>query len=239
MTFQSGEARFSPGAVKVDLGRAGIVAAVLGVVLIGGLAGLSDFLAVSAYATLDSTPVTVTVIVSCLALLFTVPFVLILVALPAILRPRGFIFDARGVHHWQGKSWMLLPWEEVAATGIGYTQPPNVPGLSLSIQDAIIGYTEDKIKDALKLDGKRSIAFEIFPVRPEIMERYPLLAGYRREMPPPFAGLSAVRWRVPLPPVIGVARRISHGAQTFQPQRWLGWFARPWRGGLNLGGTGR
>jgi hypothetical protein len=111
-------------------------------------------------------------------------------------------------------------------------QPPDLPSLPLSVQGAIRDYVGDKIKSAVKLDGKRSIAVEIFPVDPAAAARHAILTRYRREQPAPAAGLPPVRWRLPLPPVVGVARGVERGVRTFQEQRWLGWFARPWTGGL-------
>jgi hypothetical protein len=109
-----------------------------------------------------------------------------------------------------------------------------VPSLPLSVQDALKDYVADKIKDAVKLDNKRRVALEIFPVDPAAVERHTLLTRYRREQQPPATGLPGVRWRLVLPPVMGVARGVERGVRTFQAQRWLGWFARPWTGGLSI-----
>jgi hypothetical protein len=106
--------------------------------------------------------------------------------------------------------------------GIGYEQPPSLP--ALTVED----YLKEKIADAVKLDGKRRFAVEIFPAHPGVVDRYPMMQKYRREQPAPFAGLPAVRWRLVIPPMAGAAHDIGAGVQAFQPKLWLGWFARPW-----------
>jgi len=214
------------GSVRVNIGRASVVAVVVGVLLLAGLT------AAGAYAAVDAAETGVRVIGWVFAGLFGAVLLFFLAAVPKLLRPRGLEFDPGGVRFWYGDERVALAWPEVAAIGIGYEQPPDVPNLPLSVQDAIKDYVADKVKDAVKLDGKRSVAVEIFPADPAAVGRYPILARYKREQPPPYAGLPPVRWRVPLPPVVGVARGIERGVRTFQGQRWLGWFARPWTGGL-------
>ena len=212
--------------MTVDIGRASVVAIVMAAVLLGGLA------AGGVYAALDTQDMKVRVIGFSVAVLFATPLGVMLVVLPKLFQPRGLVFDSDGVRYWRGNTWLLLAWHEVAAVGIGYEQPPELPSLSLSLEDAVKGYVTDKLKDALKIDGKRRIAVEIFPTDPHAVQRHPILARYRREQQPPVAGLSPVRWRLPLPPVLGVARSVERGMRTFQQHRWLGWFARPWSGGL-------
>jgi hypothetical protein len=226
VTHSKGGAGLSADSVTVDIGRASILAIVMAVVVLGGLA------AAGLYAALDTRDSTERAIGFGVAILFASPVVLMLAVLPKLRRPRGLAFDRDGVHYWQGSTSLLLAWHEVAAIGIGYEQPPELPSLSLSLEDAVKGYVADKLKDALKIDGKRRVAVEIFPADPQAVQRYPILARYRREQQPPAAGLSPVRWRLPLPPVLGVARGVERGMRSFQQQRWLGWFARPWSGGL-------
>jgi hypothetical protein len=226
VTHSKSGARLSADSVKVDIGRASIIAIVMAVVVLGGLA------AAGVYAALDTQDSKERVIGFGVAVLFATPLVLMLVVLPKLLQPRGLVFDADGVRYWRGSTWLLLAWHEVAAVGIGYEQPPDLPSLNLSLEDAVKGYVTDKLKDAMKIDGKRRIAVEIFPADPQAVQRHPILARYRREQQPPVAGLPSVRWRLPLPPVLGVARSVERGMQTFQQQRWLGWFARTWSGGL-------
>jgi hypothetical protein len=210
----------------VNIGRASAIAVVMALVLFSAMG------AGGVYAALDSTETAVRVIGYTIAAVCALLLLLFLIAMPRLLKRRGLEFDADGVRFWYGDESVALPWPEVAAVGIGYEQPPHVPNLPLSVQDAIKDYVADKVKDAVKLDGKRSIAVEIFPVDPAATQRHRILAGYRREQAPPVAGLPPARWRLPLPPVVGVARGVERGVRTFQGQRWLGWFARPWTGGL-------
>lgn len=212
--------------VRVDIGRASAIAVVMAVVVFAALG------AGGLYAALDTTETGVRVIGYVIAALAGLLLLAFVTAIPRLLKKRGLEFDGRGVHFWYGGDRVLLPWSEVAAVGIGYEQPPGVPTLPLSVQAAIQDYVVDKVKDAIKLDGKRSIAVEIFPADPAALARHQILARYRREQAPPVAGLPATRWRLPLPPVVGVARGVERGVRTFSGQRWLGWFARPWSGGL-------
>jgi hypothetical protein len=114
---------------------------------------------------------------------------------------------------------VLLGWDEVAGVGIGYEQPPEIPTLRPG------KYLADKL-----LDQRRHIAAEVFPRDPQVVGRHPILLPYRREQDPPSAGLPAVRWRFPLPPMARLTAHVERGVETFQRERWLGWFARPWRG---------
>jgi len=202
-------------AVTVDLGRGSLVAVAIGVPLYALSCGAA------LYAAFDTDQTAVTVIGGFFAVVFGLPLLVMLLNLRKLLAPRGLVFDARGVRYWQGASSCLLPWEAVAAVGIGYEQPPSLP--SLSLQDLL----KDRIVDAL-VDPRRRIAVEIFPVDPGTVELQPALRRYRREGQAPAEGLPRLRWRLPLPPYSGLVARVTEGVQSFQPQRWLGWFARPW-----------
>lgn len=217
-----GDSQYSPGAVKVDIGRANIIALVLAILIFGGLVWAGVYAAINNQDTRER------IIGAVFAVFFAIPFLLVLRGARRVMKPSGLVFDARGIHYWQGTSTTMVAWEEIAAVGIGYEQPPSMPSLPASLEDAVKGYVQDKVKDALKVDGKRRIAVEIFPFLPERVDGYPALARFKRTYQAPAAGLPSVRWRMPLPPVYGVAHSITRGAQTFQPQRWLGWFARPW-----------
>ena len=92
------------------------------------------------------------------------------------------------------------------------------------IEDAI----SDKLADAV-IDRRRRLAVEIFPIDPAAVAEQAILARYRREGPAPRPGLPQVRWRVPMAPFGRLAARLEEGVKTFQPARWIGWFARPWR----------
>ncbi len=205
-------------AVLVDIGRGSVRALALGLPLLATLSGLAF------YATLGADTGT-KIIGYFFALFFAAPVLIALSALPKLTANRGLAFDARGVRYWQGKSETLIKWQDIAAIGIGYEQPPELP--ALFIEDAI----KSKILDQI-VDKRRRLAVEIFPTSDAVMQGRPLLARYRFEQAPPAPGLAQVRWRLPLPPLSRLAADVAKGMETFQSSRWLGWFARPWRGGL-------
>jgi hypothetical protein len=77
------------------------------------------------------------------------------------------------------------------------------------------------------------------------VHQFPKLAQYWIALPPPVEGIPSgegerqraggrgipsVGWRFPLPPVVSIAEEIDRGAHAFQPDRRLGWYARPWSG---------
>lgn len=205
-----------PSAVKVDLGRGSAVALLILLPVWAAMSAGAIYTVVTAEETM------VAIIGSFFALFFAIPLLFALINLKKLLAPRGLVFDARGVHYWQGGTWAWLPWEAVAAIGIGYDQPPELPALTL--QD----YVKDKLLDAM-IDRRRRIAVEIFPIDPRAIAQQPLLARYRREGAAPAPGLPQVLWRLPLPPLGSLAVSVARGVQSFQPQRWLGWFERPKR----------
>jgi hypothetical protein len=201
--------------VKVDLKRASVITILIGSALCLVLS------AAGVYAALDTDDKATRIVGFVIAGMFALPLLMIVFSLPRLLQPRGLDFDERGIHYWQGDSRLLLPWPELAAVGIGYEQPPSLP--SITVED----YLKGKLEDALKLDGKRRFAVEIFP-HPGVAERYPLMSKFRREQAPPHQDLPAIRWRILVPPMAGAVRAIGNGVQTYQPRAWLGWFARPW-----------
>jgi hypothetical protein len=214
------DGRLGAGAVKVDIGRGSRIVILIGVPL-GALLS-----ACSVYAALDARDRATAVIGYSFAAFFAVPVLISLAGLRRLLRPRGLAFDGRGVHYWEGGSWTLLGWEDIAAVGIGYEQPPEWMPLRLGQR---LG---NEMLDALKIERRRRIAVEIFPAHLGAIDRHPRLTRFRREQQAPDAKLSPVRWRFPLPPAPGLAARVGQGVEAFQPARWLGWFARPWRGGF-------
>jgi len=208
---------FGPEAVKVDISRGSIVTILIGAPLCGLLS------AAAVYAALDAEDNVTRGIGFFFAVFFAVPALMMMVGLPKLIRPRGLVFDAHGVHYWQGTSSTLVPWDELAAVGISYEEPPKLPVVSAG------EYVAGKILESAKLD-KRRVAVEIFPKDPQSVARYRILAGYRREQSAPSAALPTLRWRVPIPPLSGLAANIEKGVQTFRQQAWVGWFARPWGG---------
>ncbi|HCT75352.1 MAG TPA: hypothetical protein DGT23_01905 [Micromonosporaceae bacterium] len=223
------DSEHSADRVIVDIGSANRLAAVTGIVLFG------LFMTGGIYTAVDTQDTTISVIGYCVAGLFAVPLIILLRLLPVLFRSCGLAFSHSGLQYWEGRNQLLIPWHEVAAIGIGYEQPPELPSLTTSFEDAVKSYAAGKAKETLKVDGKRRIAVEIFPIDAHAVAGQPLLCRYRSEQTPPAEELHSVRWRLPIPPVVGVAGGIERGVRTFHPDRWLGWFARPWSGGALVG----
>jgi hypothetical protein len=196
--------------IKVDIGRSSIFAIVLGILVFG------LFSAGGVYAALDTTDTMVTIVGFFFAALFGLLVLICLLALPRAVQPRGFVFDADGIHFWHGQSWTRMPWSDVASAGIGYDQPREAPSLPLSIEDAAKDFVVGKAKEAMRLDGKRRFGLEIVPPSPEAAARYPALARYQRER----------RWRFPIPPVLGTVAAVERGVKAHGADVWVGWHAR-------------
>ncbi len=226
MTNVNGVPQLGAEAVKVNFGRASAFAAILTLVLLG------LFVTGFVYAAVQATDTATAAIGSVFAALFSIPLLMVSVGLRSFFQPRGLAFDTQGVHYWHGNTWGLLPWQEIAAVGIGYEQPPKTPSVPTSVEGAVSDFVADKVKDAIKLDDKRKVALEIYPTNPQSGKHHPGLIRYWREYPAPIPGLAPARWRLPLPPVVVVAHGVSKGVKTFQPHLWIGWFTRPWTGGL-------
>jgi hypothetical protein len=135
----------------------------------------------------------------------------------------GFVFDRRALHYWQGPERGALGWHEIAAIGIGFESPPDVP--SLSPADLISKVTVDKL-----IKDRRKMALEIFPRT--AWERAPALQVFRRSLESPWPDVSGERWQIPLGRRPGLPGRITRAAQQFAPGLWRGWFRRPWTGAL-------
>lgn len=209
---------WEPDAVAVDLRRATIVAVVLNLVIWPG------FLAVLVFGVIVPDPDwRVRAIAGVFAALCLIPLIALARRWRFLLVPMGFAFDRRGLHYWRGAERGLLPWDEIAAFGIGFESPPDVP--SLSPADLVAKVTVDRV-----VKNRRRLALEIFPRSPEAWDRAPALALFQRHLDPPWSDVSGQRWQIPLGP--GVARRITRGAQHFAPEPWRGWFRRPWNSGL-------
>jgi hypothetical protein len=205
------------GAVKVDIGRGSLIAVLILIPICTLLSGAC------VYVALDAPDRGTAVIGSCFAAFFGAPVLIALVTLRKLLRPRGLAFDGRGVHYWEGSSWTLVAWQDIAGIGIGYEEPPEFTARQ---------HLANQLLDQLKIERRRKIAVEIFPADPKSIERQPSLMRYRRDQKAPTEKLPSVRWRLLLPPAPGLTAKVTQGVESFQPARWLGWFARPWRGGL-------
>jgi hypothetical protein len=211
---------FSPGAVRVNIGRSKGVAIVLILPLIAALS------AACFYAAFTDPDRAVNWFGVGFGSVFALLLLAMLVRLPQVLKPHGLVFDVHGLHYWHGSTWGFLPWAQVVAVGVGYSEPPKIGGSSL--QESTVQGASDGIMKASRLDTKRRSAVEIFPAHPQLLGRHTALAPYRREEAPPVAGLPSTRWRIMLPLTISAERAIGQGMAKFAPQRWLGLFRRPW-----------
>jgi hypothetical protein len=168
------------------------------------------------------------------AAVFAIPLVMMLFALPRFLSPRYVIVDTGGLRIQHGRQQVALPWQQVVAVGIGYEQatpaPATVPTSVDGLQDALRDRLADQAAEVLQVSGKRRIALEIYPARPDAGQWFPKLQPYWKALAPPVAGVPPYGWRFPLPPVVSIAQAIDRGLWTYQPQRRLGWYPRPWSG---------
>jgi hypothetical protein len=225
--------RLEPDSIRVNLRGASVSSLVMSIFAFGALT------AGCVYAAVDAQDTGTRVIGIVFAVLFSIPVWLVgLLLANGILQPNGIAFDSRGVHYWRGNSAGLVAWEDIAAVGVGYEQPPHLPNIPTSIDGAIKDFLADKIKDTVRLKDLRKVALEIYPRTEEISSQHPDLTRYWRPYPAQFEGLLPVRWRLPLPPLTGVARTVSRALRTYQPARSVGWFKRPWSGGLFGAGKG-
>lgn len=167
--------------------------------------------------------------------LFAIPLVMLLFRLPRMLSPRSVILNPAGLAIRHGQDQVVLPWPQLVAVGFGYEQavPAGrraVPTLG-GPQEIATDYLAGKAQEALQVSDKRRIAMEIYPARPDAAAWFPKLQPYwQQQLYPPRAGLPPFGWRFPLPPVVSIAQAIDQGIGTFQPNRRLGWYARPWSG---------
>ena len=214
-----------PAPVRVGLGRSNVVVALAVLGFLGWIVWAGGH---GAY-TADST--SARVLGYGIAALFAVPLVMMLRALPRFLSPRQVIVDAESLRIQHGREQVVLPWSELAAVGIGYQRAPDEPAPMPTTEDeakeAVQDFLSERAHEALQVSGKRRIALEIFPVRPEAVDAFPRLKPYWQRQPPA-AGLPALWWRFPLPPVDSIARQIATGIQATRPDRWVGWQPRDW-----------
>jgi hypothetical protein len=214
--------------VKVGLGRSNAVVTLALLLFLGGLTG------VAAYGGLRASG-SARVLGLGIALIFAVPLVMLLRALPKFLSPRYVVVDAEGLHILHGKERVSLPWPEVVAVAIGYERAPDEPyspprSLEAVQDDAAKDRLAQQVQEALHVSGRRRLALEIFPARADALDRVPRLKPYGKRLPPPVAGLPEVRWSFILPPVVEIAERIAGAVRVSQPNRWLGWIVRPFGG---------
>jgi hypothetical protein len=164
------------------------------------------------------------------AVVFGVPLVMLLWALPRFLSPRAVIVDGHGIAISHGRERVAIGWPDLHAVGIGYERTPDeaakLPTNADEIKEAIKEYVVDEASEALHISAKRRLVLELFPSRPDAPARFPRLKPYWKRLPPPAAGLGEWAWRFPLPPVLPIARQIDDAIRTFAPRHRLGLFPR-------------
>jgi hypothetical protein len=220
-----GGAPLQPDAVVLDLGRASRRSIVVAVVLLALLT------AGGVYAAADTDDHATRVVGIVIATFFGGALWSALRVFRVMAQARTVAFDRSGVHYGQGGGWTTLPWDRLAAVGVGYELPPSQPNVATSVDAAISGFVLDKVTEATKID-RRSVALELYPRDPADVDRHRALARYRKEGAGPRPDLPPVRWRLLLPPVGSGVGTIERGVTTFAPHVWLGWFQRPWSGSL-------
>jgi len=212
--------------VKVGLGRSNVVLALGMVVFLGWI----TFVSIKGSIQEPDAPLGYVI-----GGIFGLVLIFLLIKLPVFLRGRSLEFDADGLRFWHGTQSVLIRWDDVVAVGIAYEQAPDekpklhVPSSAEDeVKGRVAGFLNDQAHEALQISGKRRIGLEIYPRRLAAAAAYPKLKPYWQGLTPPEGGLPAEGWRLPLPPVVAIAQEIGRGAQTFQPYRWLGWYAKPW-----------
>jgi hypothetical protein len=214
--------------VKVGLGRSNIsVTAAL-------LVFLGLFVFFGTQGALTATDASSRVVSSIIAVAFAIPLIMLLRNLKVFLSPRYVIVDGNGVAIQSGKQTVMVPWPEVRAVGIAYEiadpEPTTIPHSVDGLKDQVKDYLADRAMEALQVSGQRRLVLEIYPAGPNLASGVPKLKPYWKALPPPVAGLPDMALRYPLPPVVSIAQQIAAGLGQRAPQRWLGWYPRPWNG---------
>lgn len=216
------------GSIRVGLGRSNLTVVAAMILFLSGIT------AVSVYGSIKDPSAPLGFYIGGL---FGLVLVYFLVKVRVFLRPRAFEFAPDGFRFWHGDDSEYLPWNEVAAIGVGYEAKPGDPAPALrvpgsvqdEIKDRVHRYATDQAMELLHVSDKRRLAMEIYPVAPELLDRHPRLKPYLKRLSPPGSPSSqSSAWRLPLPPVIAIAQQAGRGAETFAPTRWLGWYARRW-----------
>ncbi|WP_344103645.1 hypothetical protein [Myceligenerans crystallogenes] len=211
---------FSPDAHRLDLGRTGLLAVVVGTVLTGLLTwGCLTVV-------LDPSQGAARWVGVFFTLLFGGLTVLFLVGARRVAAPHGVVVDLEGIWFWHGKEWDLVRWTETARAGVSFELPPSMP--STSVQGHLTGIATDKAMELLKMTNKRRTALEITPASAGLFAAHPRLARYRKADPQPIQGLLAERWYVPAVPGYHSWRDLMTAGERFGGQVWTGFFQRPW-----------
>lgn len=208
----------------IELGRANIV------LTVGMLIFLAGFVFFAVLGGLDAVETSSRVLSFGLAAVFAVPLLLLLRALPKLLSPRAILVGPDGLSLRHGKETIVIAWAEIATVGIGYAVPARERPPSTFGPEMMQQRLADAAAEALQISRKRQYALEIFPVRPDIVDRHPRLKPYWKHLPPPVAGLSPLRWQFPLPAVTPIVDQIANALYTLVPRSFFGFFPVPWRG---------
>jgi hypothetical protein len=169
-----------------------------------------------------------------LAIVFAIPLVMLIRAAPKFFAPRFVLVDASGLGIRHGRETVLVPWPEIHALAIGFAVAEAEKTTIPTSADEVAEFVSDRLaaaaSEALHVSKKRQLALEIFPTRPDAVERYPKLKPYWQPLNPPVNGLPPARWRFALPPVVSISQQIASALVAWSPQRWAGWLSRPWTG---------
>lgn len=195
-----------PSAVRLDFGRAGLWALLIGLPIIGGIEALlvAYLVAPEKIATDGGAG---TPIAWVFAVLFGLLLLFLVLSAPAMLRRHGMAFDEIGIWWQDGGRHTVIPWERVHAVGVGYTQSP-----------------EPRIEDPIKF--KQSFALEVFLHDPESVE--PCLKRFMVSEDPPRADLGEVRFRFLLPPFVASAGTAENAISQYRSDVWIGRYKRAW-----------
>ncbi|GAB3544134.1 hypothetical protein J2S53_004381 [Actinopolyspora lacussalsi] len=168
---------------------------------VGG--GISGFLTVLCAAALADSPGGVWLWIW--QLVFGVCFVWFITSAKGSLSGRGFLVDQRGICPRTSGEVFAVPWDEVAAAGIGSLRP---------------------IENRRLVHPGRRRCLELFPADSAFPGRHPELERWRVEEPPPMQGLPSVRYRFHLPVLSRLPKRLEQAVQAAAPRVWVGNYRR-------------
>lgn len=169
--------------------------------LVGG--GLSGFLTVLCAATLASSGSSVGIWIG--QLVFVMIFLWFLRASRGMLSSRGFLFDRGGFYARTTGEVFGVPWDEVAAVGVG-----SLPW----------------VQHKRPVSPERRHALELYPADPGFPDRHPEFERWLIEEAAPMPGLGDLRYRFHLPPFSRLPRRVENAVQTVAPRKWIGRYGR-------------
>jgi hypothetical protein len=130
-----------------------------------------------------------------------IPFLMVCLRAPKVLRGMGVEFDGEGVHPFDGRRTDTIGWHEIAAVGFGSHLGSHRGGTT-----------------------RRLTGLEIYLVDEAYLRDHPRLAGDWHVLAPPAPGLSAGCFRFTVPPYGPAAVRVEQAVRRFRPQAWQGPF---------------